>query len=54
MINADMGMSPLHVGDNLVDIQIRFNPKIRIWIPDYFWLRLDALAALGMLSLNTL
>jgi len=39
-------MNPLHFGSDPADlwIQIRINSEIRIRIPDHFWLRLDTLA----------
>jgi len=41
MTKADKVMNPQHVGsDDSADIQILINPKIRIWIPNHFWLRL--------------
>ena len=46
MTDADSIMIPQHSGSDPADFQIliRVNPEIRIRIPDYFWLRLDALA----------
>jgi len=38
MTDADKVMNPLHFGSDPADIQIRvrINPEIRIWIPDQF------------------
>jgi len=36
MTDADKIMHPQHFGTDPMDIQIRINPKIRIWIPDHF------------------
>jgi len=46
MTDADMIMNPQHFSSYPAGIRIRIwlNPEIRIQIPDQFWLRLDALA----------
>jgi len=43
--DADNVMNPQYFGSDLADIRIRIpiNPEIRIRMPDYFQLRLDAL-----------
>ena len=39
MTDLDNVMNPLHFATNPTDIRIRINPKIRIRIPDHFWLK---------------
>jgi len=39
MIHADKIRHPQHFWTNLTDIRMRINPKIRIQIPDLFWLK---------------
>ena len=52
MTDADSVMNPQHFASNPADIQIRIriNSEIWIWISDYFWLRLDALMEVCALS----
>ena len=44
MTNDDNGINPVHYENDPANVRIRINPEIRIWIPDPFWLKLDALA----------
>jgi len=46
MTDANKVMNPEHFVNDPADIQIwiRINPEILIWIPDRFLFRLDALA----------
>jgi len=41
--DCDRVMNLKHIGSDLVDIWIRINPEIQIWIPDHFRSRLSAL-----------
>jgi len=46
--DANKVMNPRYFGSDMTDIRIRIwiNLEICIWIPDHFWLKLDALAEL--------